>query len=142
MIEQVAQIGTEEYILSVNTTDVPEFADMKFLTIPLDINFKNLKTNETNEETENENLVDEHIYEKLANVTASISSNMVDTLVWLIDDSNLVSTVVTKETLGPNPPIDLDTYGLSILMPGLKTFGKKGIFRLISRHHYQNQYII
>ena len=49
MIEQVAQIGTEQYIVSVNTTDVPEFAEMKFLTIPVDINFKNLKTNETNE---------------------------------------------------------------------------------------------
>jgi hypothetical protein len=56
---------------------------------------------------------------------------MVDTLVWLIDDSNLVSRVVTKKTLGPNPPIDLDTYGLSILMPGLKAFGKKGMFWLI-----------
>lgn len=49
MIEQVAKIGTEQYIVSVNTTDVPEFANMKFLTIPVDINFKNLKTNETNE---------------------------------------------------------------------------------------------
>ncbi len=103
---------------------------MKFLTIPLDINFKNLKTNVTNEETANENLVDEHIYERSANVTATLSSNMMDTLVWLIDDSNLVSAVVTKETLGPNPPIDLDTYGLSILMPELKKFGKRSTFRL------------
>ena len=130
MIEQVAPIGSEQYIVSINTTDIPEFADLKFLTIPLDINFKNLKTNVTNEETANENLVDEHIYEKSANVTATLSSNMIDTLVWLIDDSNLVSAVVTKETLGPNPPIDLDTYGLSILMPELKKFGKRSTFRL------------
>lgn len=63
---------------------------------------------------------------------------MVDTLVWLIDDSNMVSKAVTKETLGPNPPIDLDTYGLSILMPGLKAFGKKGSFMLIFRRCHQN----
>lgn len=49
MIEQVSPIGTEQYIVSLNTTDVPYFAEMKFLTIPVDINFKNIKTNETNQ---------------------------------------------------------------------------------------------
>ena len=63
MIEQVAKIGTEEYIVSINTTDVPEFSLKKHLTIPVDINFMNLKTNETNEETANENLYEEHIFE-------------------------------------------------------------------------------
>jgi len=53
---------------------------------------------------------------------------MVDTLVWLVDDSNLVSQVVTKDMLGPDAPISLDTTGLSILLPGLKKFPNKGIF--------------
>jgi hypothetical protein len=128
MIEQYAQLGREEYIVSINTTDIPEFAELKYLTIPVDINFKNLRTNTTNEETANENLVEEHIYEKSANVTATISSNMVDTLVWLIDDSHNLTSVITKDTLGKNAPIDLDTYGLSILMPELKKFGKRSTF--------------
>jgi len=52
---------------------------------------------------------------------------MLDTLVWLIDDSNFLSFAVTKEMLGPDAPISLDTNGLSILMPGLRRFPGKGI---------------
>lgn len=51
---------------------------------------------------------------------------MLNTLVWLIDDSNILSFAVTKEMLGPNAPISLDTNGLSILMPGLRRFPGKG----------------
>lgn len=51
---------------------------------------------------------------------------MLDTLVWLIDDSNFLSFAVTKEMLGPDAPISLDTNGLSILMPGLRRFPGKG----------------
>ena len=49
-----------------------------------------------------------------------------NTILWLIDDSKILSLVVTKDTLGPNPPIDLDTRGLSILLPGLGKWGKRG----------------
>lgn len=52
---------------------------------------------------------------------------MLDTLVWLIDDSNILSFAVTKDMLGPDAPISLDTNGLSILMPGLRRFPGKGI---------------
>jgi len=56
---------------------------------------------------------------------------MLDTLVWLIDDSNFLSFAVTKEMLGPDAPISLDTNGLSILMPGLRRFpGKDVIVRV------------
>lgn len=56
---------------------------------------------------------------------------MLDTLVWLIDDSNVLSVAVTKDMLGPNAPISLDTTGLSILIPGLKKYPGKGIVFLI-----------
>jgi len=52
---------------------------------------------------------------------------MLDTLVWLIDDSNILSAAVTKDMLGPDAPISLDTTGLSILMPGLRRFPGKGM---------------
>lgn len=56
---------------------------------------------------------------------------MLDTLVWLIDDSNILSFAVTKDMLGPDAPISLDTNGLSILMPGLRRFpGKDVIVRV------------
>jgi hypothetical protein len=51
---------------------------------------------------------------------------MLDTIIWLIDDSNLLSFVVTKDELGPNPPLSLDTDGLSILLPGLRKYSGKG----------------
>lgn len=55
---------------------------------------------------------------------------MLDTLVWLIDDSNILSVAITKEMLGPDAPISLDTTGLSILMPGLRKYPGKGNFYL------------
>jgi len=41
MIQQLLPIGYETYIISVNTTDVPYFANKKILSIPVDINFQN-----------------------------------------------------------------------------------------------------
>ena len=67
---------------------------------------------------------------------------MVDTLVWLVDNSNILSAVVNKTTLGPNPPIELDTTGLSILMPGLKKYPNRGIIFKLYRRRHQNQHII
>lgn len=52
---------------------------------------------------------------------------MLDTLVWLIDDSNVLSVSINKDMLGPDAPIALDTTGLSILIPGLRRFPGKGI---------------
>ena len=57
---------------------------------------------------------------------------MIDTLLWLVDDSNILSVNVTKEQLGPNPPIDLDTSGLAILLPGLKRYPNKGTWFIIN----------
>ena len=63
---------------------------------------------------------------------------MMDTILWLIDDSNLLSAVVTKDQLGPNPPITLDTDGLSIILPGLRKYPGKGNNLLIFRHHFES----
>ncbi len=51
---------------------------------------------------------------------------MLDTIMWLVDDSQVLSAAVTKDQLGPNPPINLDTSGLAILLPGLKKYPNKG----------------
>lgn len=67
-----------------------------------------------------------------------MSSNMVDTLVWLVDDSNLLTRIITKKDLGPNPPITLDTNGLAILLPGLRKYPNKGILYFIYRRSYQS----
>ena len=56
---------------------------------------------------------------------------MIDTILWLIDDSNILSITITKDQLGPNPPIALDTDGLAILLPGLTKYGHKGIYCII-----------
>ena len=53
---------------------------------------------------------------------------MVNTLLWLIDDSNILSLQVTNDDLGPTPPIALNTLNLSIILPGMKKWNNKGIF--------------
>lgn len=65
---------------------------------------------------------------------------MLDTLVWLIDDSNILSFAVTKEMLGPDAPISLDTTGLSILMPGLRRFPGKGKIFIHKRCYCSSKY--
>lgn len=52
---------------------------------------------------------------------------MLDTVMWLVDDSQILSAAVTKDQLGPNPPINLDTSGLAILLPGLKKYPNKDV---------------
>ena len=66
---------------------------------------------------------------------------MVDTIVWLVDDSNLVSQIITKQQLGPNPPITLDTNGLAILLPGLRKYPNKGKLHYMYRRLDQNKHI-
>jgi hypothetical protein len=63
---------------------------------------------------------------------------MIDTILWLIDDSNILSAVITKDQLGPNPPITLDTDGLSIILPGLRKYPGKGINFTIFRYCFKS----
>ena len=51
---------------------------------------------------------------------------MMNTIMWLVDDSKILSLNVTQKDLGPDPPIDLNTKGLTILLPGLSKWGEKG----------------
>lgn len=96
---------------------------------PVDLTIKNIATNKTNDEVENDNLPTENPYENKANVTGILSSNLVNTLLWVIDDSNVLSLTLTNDDLGPNPPIALNTNNLTILLPGMKKWTNKGIYR-------------
>lgn len=105
----------------MNTTQVPDFDDnLKHLRIPLDITFQNLLTNETNDELERNDLPQNQVFEGSTDASLSLSSNFLNTVMWLIDDSQLLYQVVTNSMLGDNPPIALNTTNLSILMPKLK----------------------
>ena len=53
---------------------------------------------------------------------------MMNTIMWLVDDSKILSLNVTQKDLGPDPPIDLNTKALTILLPGLSKWGEKGNF--------------
>lgn len=44
---------------------------------------------------------------------------MVNSVLWLIDDSQALSINVTNDKLPPDAPIELNTLNLSILIPGL-----------------------
>lgn len=50
---------------------------------------------------------------------------MMNTIMWLVEDSKILSINVTNEKLGDNPPIELNTLNLSILIPGLLKYGRK-----------------
>ena len=59
-------------------------------------------------------------FSSTTDASLALSSNFLNTLIWLVDDSNLLKLTVTNEMLGPSPPIALNTTNLSILMPKLK----------------------
>lgn len=50
---------------------------------------------------------------------------MMNSILWLVDDSKVLSMNITNQQLGPNPPIELNTLNLSILIPSLSKFGRK-----------------
>lgn len=121
--EQVVA-GEGVYIAQVNTTEVPYF-EGKNIYFPVDITLKNEITNATNNEVEDDNLPLDNDFIGVANATAVASSNMLNTIMWLVDDSKILKLNVTQKDLGPSPPIDLDTRSLSILLPGLSKWGKR-----------------
>lgn len=58
-------------------------------------------------------------------VSLSLSSNFMNTIIWLVGDAKLLNLEVTNEMIinatSGDPPIALNTTNLSILMPTLKT---------------------
>ena len=67
-----------------------------------------------------DDLPQSHNFQKQSDASLSLSSNFLNTVLWLVEDSNLLNLVVTNDMLGDNPPIALNTTNLSILMPNLK----------------------
>jgi hypothetical protein len=59
-------------------------------------------------------------FQNSSDASVALSSNFINTVLWLIDDSNLLHVTVTNAMLGDNPPILLNTTNLSIIMPKLK----------------------
>ena len=52
---------------------------------------------------------------------------MMNSILWLIDDSKALNINLTNDKLPPNAPIALNTVNLSILMPGLLKYGLRSI---------------
>ena len=124
-VEETVKVGNASYVVKVNTTEVPYF-EQKNIYFPIDLILTNLVTNATNDEVQNDFIENDNSFIGVANATAVISSNMMNTIMWLVDDSKVLSLVVTQKDLGPDPPLDLTTKGLSILLPGLSKWGDKG----------------
>ena len=120
----------------VNTTDVPKFKGTN-LYAPVDLTLRNMASNKTNPEVENDNLPYSNIFEGKANITFVVSSNMLNALLWVLDDSKVLNLDLTTADLGPNPPIELNTLNLSILLPGLKKWPHKGTCSHICRRYCQ-----
>lgn len=98
------------------------------MRIPIDLTFQNLYSNATNTELEMDDLPLNHAFQKQSDASLSLSSNFLNTVLWLVEDSSLLNLVVTNDILGDNPPIALNTTNLSILMPNLKAkWPNKGI---------------
>lgn len=58
-----------------------------------------------------------------------ISSSFVKSVIWLVEDSEVIDVVVNNETLGDASPLPLDTSGLVILLPKIQQYGKgKGVY--------------
>jgi hypothetical protein len=127
-IEQEVTIKDSTYILTINTTKIPEFDEnLKYFGVPIDITFQNVKTNETNYDVEKDGLPSSTIYHKTSDSTLALSSNFLDMILWIVEDSDYLKLTVTNAMLGDNPPILLNTTNLSILMPNLaKRWPNKG----------------
>lgn len=63
---------------------------------------------------------------------------MMNSILWLIDDSKVLSINVTNSMLGPDPPIELNTLNLSILIPSLMKWPKRCNYCLICRGYSFN----
>lgn len=87
-------------------------------------------TNSTNNEVENDNLPEQDLFGSKAEISLLASSNMMNSILWLVDDSKVLSINLTNAQLGPNPPIELNTLNLSILIPGLSQYGRRGNYSL------------
>ncbi len=54
---------------------------------------------------QNDNLPEENLFGNETELSLLVSSNMMNTILWIVEDSNVLSINVTNDMLGPNPPI-------------------------------------
>jgi hypothetical protein len=59
-----------------------------------------MKTNDTNDDMEKDSLPASTTYQKTSDATLSLSSNFLNMILWLIDDSNSLQLTVTNSMLG------------------------------------------
>jgi hypothetical protein len=78
------------------------------------------------------------VFKNLQEAELIASSGLVHSLIWLIEDSNVINVAIDNTMLGDSPPITLDTTALTILLPKLpQKFGKdKG-----TDSHYVGVYV-
>ena len=112
------------YEINLNTTEVPKFINNSYMAIPLDIMVINVDTGKSNDEIDNEHLPLKP-FNETDTVEITLSSGMVNTFLWLVEDSNLLDLYLDNSDLGDTAPINLNTSDLTILLPAMsQKYGK------------------
>lgn len=124
-----AEVGDFYYTFDFNTTELPRFMDKTYMSAPTNILITNLNSLRTNPEVPNDQLPVK-VFKTVHEAELIASSGLVNSLIWLVEDSNVLNVVLDNTMLGEDPPITLDTTALTILLPKLpQKYGKdKGNF--------------
>jgi hypothetical protein len=87
-VEEQIQIKGKDYVLILNTTEVPAFNEgLNYLRAPVDLTLINMVTNETNNELERDDLPDTPDLSIAYDVAIGASSNLLNTVMWLVGDA-------------------------------------------------------
>ena len=118
------EVGNHLYEISLATSEVPRFIDLAYLAVPLDVVVYNVDTGRSNDEVDNDHLPLKPFGKENDTLEVTLSSGMVNTLLWLVQDANLVDLYVDDSALGDSSPISLNTTDLKILLPEMaKVYG-------------------
>ena len=118
------EIGNHLYEISLATSEVPRFIDLAYLAVPLDVVVYNVDTGRSNDEVDNDHLPLKPFDKENDTLEVTLSSGMVNTLLWLVQDASLVDLYVDDSALGDSSPISLNTTDLKILLPEMaKVYG-------------------
>jgi len=119
-----SEVGDYFYSFDLNTTELPAFLNKTYMVAPTNILITNLNSLRTNPEIENDQLPTK-VFKNLHEVELIASSGLVHSLIWLVEDSNVINFAIDNTMLGDSPPITLDTTALTILLPKLQQkYGK------------------
>lgn len=118
------EVGNHLYEISLATSEVPRFIDLAYLAVPLDVVVYNVDTGRSNDEVDNDHLPLKPFDKENDTLEVTLSSGMVNTLLWLVQDASLVDLYVDDSALGDSSPISLNTTDLKILLPEMaKVYG-------------------